>query len=70
MKYAFIKINMEVNSMKLCKKIFAMLLVLACCLSVFALPASAAYNRKNNHYILHTIDKISRYVKNSCSETP
>ena len=33
---------MEVNSMKLCKKIFAMLLVLACCLSVFALPASAA----------------------------
>lgn len=38
---------MEVNSMKLCKKLFAVLLVLVCCLSVFALPASAAYNRTN-----------------------
>lgn len=31
--------------MKKSRKIFAMLLVLVCCISAFALPASAAYNR-------------------------
>lgn len=35
------------HSMKKTKKLFAILLALMCCLSVFALPASAAYNRTN-----------------------